>query len=79
MSLSCTIHCPGLQPLLSPQVCSDILIEFKYGRRNFILVTITSSVQDDVKVAMGITMQHLLWAVKMISNRLEKCEEKPMV
>jgi hypothetical protein len=36
-------------------------------------------VQDDVKVAMGITMQHVLWAVKIISNRLKKCKEKPVV
>jgi hypothetical protein len=31
------------------------------------------------KVAMGITMQHVLWVVKIISNRLKKCKEKPMV
>jgi len=31
------------------------------------------------KVAMGITMQHVFWAVKIISNRLKKCKEKPMV
>jgi hypothetical protein len=35
--------------------------------------------QDDVKVAIGITMQHVLWVVKIISNCLKKCKEKPMV